>query len=474
MTLTSSPDDASRTEAVRAAVDAGFDATLADLNDLVRIPSVSWDGFDLSQVDRSAEAVADLLRATGLFPEVTVVSHQVGDYQGRPAIVARRSPKNGRPTILLYAHHDVQPEGPDELWNTPPYEPTLKGDRLYGRGTADDKAGVMLHVASLRALTAVAGPDPDLGIALFIEGEEEFGSGSFGAILAAHTETLRADAVIVADSDNWDEDTPAITVGLRGGGAITVKVSTLDHSVHSGSYGGAIPDAPLAAIRLINSLWDANGEVAVPGLTEDTFDYPDYDEARLREESGLLPGVTPVGTGHILSRSWAKPSITVTGTDLPSLQNASNTALASARFKLSVRIAPSQDPAAAQRAIIEHLRAHAPFGAHLEFETEDLNPGYKADASGWAAELLGEAMADGWRHDAAFIGVGGSIPFINDLMATFPHTHVLVTGVEDADCRAHSPNESLLIPTFRKAIASQALFLARANGATLEELNSAS
>ena len=461
--MSQTPAAPSNLEATLTAVDAGFDRALTELKDLVRIPSVSWDGFDQAHVEASAQAVADLFNATGLFPEVSVVRHKVGDYQGRPAIIARRPARGNKPTVLLYAHHDVQPEGDLALWDTPPYEPTTRGDRLFGRGAADDKAGVVLHLASLRALLEVAGPDPDLGIALFIEGEEEFGSESFGAILAAHADVLRADAVIVADSDNWTGETPSITVGLRGNAAVVVTVSTLDHAVHSGMFGGAIPDAPLAAIKLINSLWDEHGAVAVPGLVHEHFDYPDYNEDRLREESGLLPGVSTVGEGHILSRMWAKPAITVTGSDLPSLINASNTALPRVRFKLSVRIAPSQDPAAAAQAIREHLERNAPFGAKVELEFEGPNPGYMAKLDGWAATLLTDAMTETWPNPPLHTGIGGSIPFINELVDTFPDIQVLVTGVEDADSRAHSPNESLLLSMFKRAIASQALFLARAN-----------
>jgi cysteinylglycine-S-conjugate dipeptidase len=464
------PADPTLADAIRTAVSARFAASLEDLEALVRIPSVSWDGFDPSAVDRSADAVAALFRDTALFDTVEVVRHTVGDYQGRPAVVGRRPARNGRPTILLYAHHDVQPEGSADAWATPPYEPTRAGDRLFGRGAADDKAGVVLHLASLRALVDAVGPDPDIGIALFIEGEEEFGSGSFGAILDAHGDLLAADAVIVADSDNWDEHTPAITVGLRGGGSLNVTVSTLDHPVHSGGYGGAVPDAMIAAIRMLDSLWTADGEVAVAGLAEEDFDYPDYGDDRLREESGLLPGVSPIGGGHILSRLWAKPSITVTGADLPSVAHASNTLLSSVRFRVSVRIAPSQDPIAAHRAVAEHLRAHTPFGARVEIDGDSFSPGYRADAGGWATALLTASLGEGWGHPTELIGIGGSIPFINDLLARFPDTQVLITGVEDADSRAHSPNESLLIPTFEKAIVGEALFLASANSATAEEL----
>src|SRR5690606_33930012 len=223
-------------------------STIADLSRLVRIPSVSWDGFDPEHVRASAEAVAELARRTGVFDDVEVVQAPIaeGGPLGQPAVLATRAARNGRPTILLYAHHDVQPPGEDEAWDSSPFEPTLKGDRLYGRGAADDKAGVMAHIGAIRAFTEVLG-EPDVGLVLFIEGEEEFGSRSLPELLARYRDRLAADVIVVADSGNWDLDTPALTVALRGAVAFNVRITTASHAVHSGMFGGAVPDAPMAA-----------------------------------------------------------------------------------------------------------------------------------------------------------------------------------------------------------------------------------
>jgi acetylornithine deacetylase/succinyl-diaminopimelate desuccinylase-like protein len=448
---------------LREAVAAGFPLAVADLSRLVRIPSVSWAAFDPEHVARSAEAVAELVRGLGVFEVVDIRRAAIGegDELGQPAVVARRAARNGRPTVLLYAHHDVQPPGRDEDWDSAPFEPTLRGDRLYGRGAADDKAGVMAHVAAIRALVDVVGDDFDLGIALFVEGEEEFASRSFANFLRDQRDLLEADAIVVADSGNWDLDTPALTVALRGNVTFRLTISTLDHASHSGMFGGAVPDAMLAAVRLLDTLWDADGAVAVAGLRSADLATPDYDEAQLRAETGLLDGVAPIGRGSILSRIWAQPSITVTGIDAPSVANASNTLLPSVSVRLSARIAPGQDAAEAYEALRSHLVANAPFGARIEIDDVDTGQPFLVDTSGWAVAEAKAAMAEAWGRDPVDIGVGGSIPFIAELVEEFPAAQILVTGVEDPDSRAHSPNESLHLGVFRRAVLAEAAFLAR-------------
>ena len=447
------------------AVAGGFPSTVADLGALVRIPSVSWDGFDQTQVQRSAEAVAALLGDLGVFEQVRIERARQADGElGRPAVLATRRAAAGRPTVLLYAHHDVQPPGDDADWATAPFEPTLVGERLHGRGAADDKAGVMTHVAAIRALTEALGAEPQVGIVAFVEGEEEWGSQSFKDFIVAHREALAADAIIVADSGNWDTATPAITVGLRGNVTFVMTLRTLDHASHSGMFGGAVPDAPMAAIRLLSTLWDEDGVVAVPGLTSRQAPTPDYDEAQLRAETGLLPGASPIGRDTILSRIWDKPAITVTGMDLPSVVNASNTLTPVVRVKVSVRIAPGQRAEDAYEAVRAHLIANAPWGAELAFGELQLGDPFLVDT---AAPLFGvakDAMAAAWGREAVEQGVGGSIPFIAELVEVFPAAQILITGVEDPDSRAHSPNESLHLPTFRRAILAESLFLAALDG----------
>ena len=454
-------------QTLRDSVAGGFPVAVADLSKLVRIPSVSWAAFDPQQVSDSADAVAALVTGLNVFETVQVARAPIGSDTdaplGQPAVLATRAARNGRPTILLYAHHDVQPPGRDEDWDSAPFEPTVRGDRLYGRGAADDKAGVMAHVAAIRAFVETAGEDFDLGLALFIEGEEEFGSRSFTNFLSAHQAELAADVIVVADSDNWDINTPALTVGLRGNVTFRLTVSTLGHASHSGMFGGAVPDAMLATIRLLATLHDEHGSVAVEGLTSREADTPDYPEEQLRHEAALLDGVTPIGSGTILSRLWSKPAITVTGIDAPSIANASNTLSPSISVKISARIAPGQPSTDAFAALEAHLRARAPFGAHIEIDDVDTGNGFLVDTTGWAVAEAKTSMTDAWGVPAVETGIGGSIPFIADLVEMFPAAQILVTGVEDPDSRAHSPNESLHLGVFQRAILTEAVLLSRLN-----------
>ncbi|MDR6690862.1 acetylornithine deacetylase/succinyl-diaminopimelate desuccinylase-like protein [Microbacterium sp. 1154] len=460
--------DLSRQDAVQKAADAGIPSALADLGSLVRIPSIAWPAFDQSALVKSADAVAALLQGTGVFDSVEIKRAAIPgtDEVGQPAVLATRAARNGRPTVLLYAHHDVQPPGDEELWDSPPFEPTVRDGRLYGRGAADDKAGVMAHVGAIRAVSEVLGDDLDLGIAVFIEGEEEYGSRSFGQFLADNAEVLRSDVIVVADSGNWDERTPGLTVSLRGNARFTLTVRTLDHASHSGMMGGAVPDAMLATVKLLATLWGDDGAVAVDGLAVRDAETPAYDEATLRAESGLLEGVSPIGRDSILSRIWNKPSITITGWDATPVEAASNTLSPQTSVVISARVAPGQDAREAFAAVEAHLRAHAPFGAQLEFTDVDCGDSFLVDTSGWAVEEARASFADGYGVDSVDVGIGGSIPFISDLVREFPAAQILVTGVEDPHARAHSPNESLHLETFRNALVSEALLLARLNART--------
>ncbi|MBB2976821.1 acetylornithine deacetylase/succinyl-diaminopimelate desuccinylase-like protein [Microbacterium endophyticum] len=458
-----------REEAVRNSAQSAMPTAMADLGALVRIPSIAWPSFDQSQLRRSAEAVAALAESTGIFDRVEVTSAAIPGTaeQGQPAVLATRAPRNGRPTVLLYAHHDVQPHGDDDLWDSPPFEPTVRDGRLYGRGAADDKAGIMVHIAALRAVKEALGDDLDLGVALFIEGEEEYGSRSFGQFLSDNADALRSDVIVVADSGNWDADTPALTVSLRGNARFTLRVRTLAHGSHSGMFGGAVPDAMMATVKLLSTLWDDDGSVAVDGLHERDAATPEYSEATLRDEAGLPDGVQPIGAGSLLGRIWNKPSITITGVDATSVASASNTLAPEVTVVISARVAPGQKAEEAYGAIEKHLRERAPFGAQLEFSDVDCGDAFLVDTSGWAVELARDALSRGYGKDAVDVGVGGSIPFIADLVREFPGAQILVTGVEDPHTRAHSPNESLHLETFRRAVLSEALLLERLDARTI-------
>ncbi|HBU42073.1 MAG TPA: dipeptidase, partial [Microbacterium sp.] len=290
---------------------------------------------------------------------------------------------------------------------------------------------------------------------------------SFAQFLSDNADALRADVIVVADSGNWDDRTPGLTVSLRGNARFSMRVRTLDHASHSGMFGGAVPDAMLATVTLLATLWDADGSVGVEGLSSREAETPEYSESTLRSETGLLDGVSPIGAGSIIGRIWNKPSVTVIGIDATDVASASNTLAPEVTVVISARVAPGQSAADAYAALKAHLRAHAPFGARLEFFDVDLGNPFLVDTTGWAVQDAREALTEGYGVDPVDIGVGGSIPFIADLVREFPGAQILVTGVEDPHSRAHSPNESLHLETFRHALISEALLLEKLDARTL-------
>lgn len=334
----------------------------ADLEDLVRIESVWADPARRPEVQRSAEAVSKLLSEAG-FGDVQIVAEG-----GAPAVIARHRAPEGAPTVLLYAHHDVQPEGDRDQWHTAPFEPTERNGRLYGRGTADDKAGIATHLAAFRA----HGGKPPVGVTVFVEGEEESGSPSLSRLLTAHRDALAADVIVIADSDNWSTDIPSLTVSLRGLADCVVEVATLDHGLHSGMWGGVVPDALSVLVRLLASLHDDDGNVAIEGLHEATAADVEYTPERVRADTGLLDGVREIGSDSVAQRLWAKPSVTVIGIDATPIARASNTLIPRARAKVSMRVAPGGDAAAHLAALTRHLESHAPWGAHVTVTPGDI------------------------------------------------------------------------------------------------------
>ena len=454
------------TEHFRSVVASKVESSLDVLCELVRIPSVSWDGFDPATVERTAEFVRERLSNLNVFDEVIVVRVPVpsGGGNGQPAVLARREPQPGYPTVLLYAHHDVQPPGDSAEWLSDPFEPEIRDGRLYGRGAADDKAGVVVHTTALEILTETFGADLNLGLAVFIEGEEEFGSRSFAAILDRHQRMLAADVIIVADSDNRSVDIPSLTVSLRGNVTFSLTVTTLEHASHSGMLGGAVPDAMMAAMTLVSKMYKDDGGLAIAGLTTHSAPVPSFSRDELVHDAGLLEGVSDIGSGPILSRLWFQPAVTVTGIDAPTVLNASNTLIPKVTLKISVRVAPGQSATEAWERVRAHLEATVPWGAHLEFGSADLGDGFLVDTAGSAVASELDALRDAWDGaDPVLAGVGGSIPFISELAKRFPDAQILVTGVEDPASRAHSPNESLSLSVFERAILAETLFLARLN-----------
>ena len=436
-------------EQVRAAVAAQMPGVRADLENLVRIPGIAFDGFDFAEVERSARAVAELLRGVGLTVEIVRAG-------GQPAVIGRRPAPPGAPTVLLYAHHDVQPIGDRTAWLSEPFEPTERDGRLYGRGCADDKAGVMAHVAALRAF----GDDLPVGVVVFVEGEEEFGSDSLEELLRVHRDQLAADVIVIADSGNWDIGQPALTTSLRGIVNSFVEVRTSSHAVHSGMFGGAMPDALMTLSRLLATLHDEAGDVAVAGLVRKPAAELDYPEDRARAESGLLDGVELIGTGRLVDRIWTKPAINILGIDAPTTAGAPNAIVPVAKAKISTRIAPGDDPKTAFLALQAHLERNAPWGARVTLTLEHDGEPCVIDTTGPAYAAARAAFASAWDGTQPVdMGVGGSIPFIATFQQLFPGASILVTGVEDPDSRAHGPNESLHLAEFERVCLGEALLL---------------
>lgn len=443
-------------------VDKVFDRQLQTLMELVRIPGIAWSSFDSANLDKSAEVTADLFRNLNFFDWVEIRKASKPDGSiGAPAVIARRTGAADAPHVLLYAHHDVQPPGAEKDWKTSPFEPEIIGERLYGRGASDDKSGIVTHLTAIEMLQKMA-TELRIGVSLFIEGEEEAGSPSFDKFLEENRADLAADLIIVADSGNWDEKTPALTTSLRGLVSLVVEVATMDHAVHSGMFGGPVPDAMTAMIRLLATLHDERGDVAVAGLASAEVQELPYGEPELRRDSGLLPGVDRIGSKSILRQNWGEPAITVIGIDNPSVAVSSNTLQPKVRAKISMRIAPHEKPEKALELLKEHLLAKAPFGSKLSFGEVELGPGYLARTS-WASKLAKSAMTSAWGVPAVDYGVGGSIPFITKFGELFPDAEVLVTGVEEPDSRAHSPNESQHLPTLKHAMEAETLILLHGN-----------
>jgi acetylornithine deacetylase/succinyl-diaminopimelate desuccinylase-like protein len=428
-------------------------ALMPDVRDalerLVRIPSVSFPDFDPRHVRDSAELTLRLLAEAGMNTEVLEVEG------AHPAVLGRVEAPHGTPTVLLYAHHDVQPEGPRELWLSDPYEPAVRDGRLYGRGTSDDKAGIAMHLAAVRAWDG----RPPVGVTVFVEGEEESSSEHLGEFLSRYGDRLRADVVVLADSGNWRTGEPALTTSLRGIAACFIEVRTLDHAVHSGEYGGAIPDALTTLCRTLATLHDERGNAAIPGLATGRADPLDLTEQELREWAGVRPGVELIGEGSLTERLWTRPAISVLGIDAPRTPEASNQLVPMARAKVSMRIPPGQEPDEAMEALVKHLESNVPWGAEVKIVREGSGAPYALHADGAAYAAMKRAMAEAFGKAPVEMGAGGSIPFVAEFARVFPEATLMLTGAGDPKCNAHSENESLDLSDLEKSCLAEALFL---------------
>jgi acetylornithine deacetylase/succinyl-diaminopimelate desuccinylase-like protein len=437
---------------LRSALGAVLPDARRDLEDLVRIPSISALPAHAPDVEEAAARVAGMAADAGA-ATVEVVRADGGG----PAVIASWPAPTGAPTVLLYAHLDVQPTGPEQEWTSPPFTPTERDGRLYGRGTADDKAGVLMHLAVLRAF----GGAPPVGVVLFVEGEEEVGSPTLTALLAAHREQLRSDVIVIADSANAAVDVPSFTTSLRGLVDLVVEVQLLERPVHSGLFGGPVGDALTGLCRLLATLHDDAGDVAVPGLHVGSSSAPDLDPAVFVADVGLLEGGRLIGGGTIPDRLWHRPALSVIGMDAPTVADASNVLLPRARAKLSLRLAPGDSAARAMEALTGHLQAHAPWGAQVVVTPGASGEPFSLEASGDTYDLARAAFTEAYGNDAVESGIGGSIPFIAEFARTYPGATVLVTGVGDPASRWHGIDESLHLGMWERACLAEALLLSR-------------
>ncbi|MCI1833037.1 MAG: dipeptidase [Bifidobacterium sp.] len=446
-------------EEICARVDGDFGRIVKMLSDKVALRSVSAEGIAGDHMARSARFVADQLAEVGV--DATVVQSRNPD--GSPGaweVVGSRIVDAKAPTVLLYAHHDVQPVPDAGAWETDPFVAVARDGRLYGRGTADDGGGIAIHSGALRALEDTLG----VNVKVFVEGEEEMGSPSFIPFIESHRAEFASDVIVVADSGNWSADIPSLTTSLRGNTSVDVRVTVLEHPVHSGQFGGPILDANTLACMLIASMYDLDGQLSIPGLDKQEpvggLDR-DLDEATVRADSSVVDSYRLAGTGSLASRMWTKPSATIIGIDAHPVSGSFNVIADTTRLRLSIRTAPDQDPRQAQKAVSDFLVAHAPRGAEVDVTPLDNGRGWSMDPRAQATKDALESMRESFGVPPINKGEGGSIPFIPELQRIFPHAQVLVTGPEDPQSNAHSPNESISLSALRNNVVAEALLLDR-------------
>ena len=445
------PPEVTPFDDLAAAVDELRLPMRADLEELVRVESVSAAGFDPSAVRRSALTAAAQLEAAG-FQGVRLLDLE----DAHPAVYGEiPGPTDGASTVLLYAHHDVQPPGPEELWNTQPFEPAEVGGRLYGRGTADDKSGIVIHTGALRAYEG----RPPVGVKVFLEGEEEIGSIHLDGFLATYRDMLAADAIVVADAGNWDVGVPSLTTSLRGLIDCVIEVRTLESGVHSGMWGGVFPDALSVLVRALAALHDDSGRVAVPGLQRGGRPPVELDERSARQQAGVLAGVATMGEGSITERLWLGPALSILAIDAPPVSESINQLVPVARAKVSLRLAPGDNPERAMRALLAHLEGAVPWGATVE-----VTPGASAhpvslDTTGPAYDAFRAGFWTAYGRDPIDQGVGGSIPFVQAFSEAYPEADLLLTGASDPASYIHGPNESLDLGELYRSTLAEAVAL---------------
>jgi acetylornithine deacetylase/succinyl-diaminopimelate desuccinylase-like protein len=438
-------------QAMREKVAAVMPDVIADLERLIRIPSVAFPGFPPEPVHEMAAATVDVLRRAGA--DNARLLDVPGGY---PAVYADVEGPPGTPTVLLYAHYDVQPAPLEQGWLTDPFTPATGPDgRIHGRGAADDKSGIAIHAGTLRAFDG----RPPVGLRILIEGEEETVS-HLPAFLEDHPDLVRCDAFVIADMGGPAVGEPALTTALRGHVQCTITVRTLDDAVHSGLFGGAAPDALLALIRALGTLHDDHGDVAVPGLHSAAWTGAGFDEEAFRASATMRDGTGLVGTGTLADRLWAKPSITVLAIDAPPLAHAANVLIPQASARIALRVPPGCDPVEQLDHLMTHLRAGVPWGAEVDVAPFKIGPPFQVDTGHPAVRAARDALETAYGKPARAVGAGGSIPLVATLNRLQPDAGVVLWGAEDiAAARIHAANESVDPAEVQRCVLAQTLML---------------
>jgi acetylornithine deacetylase/succinyl-diaminopimelate desuccinylase-like protein len=394
----------------------------------------------------------------------------LGTATGYPSVFGQWLGAPGKPTLLLYAHYDVQPVGREELWKTPPFEPSERNGRLYGRGATDDKGGIMMHLAAISSYLASSGKLP-VNIKVLIEGEEEVGSTNLEQLLRSHRSLLAADAVVIADSENFDTGLPSLTASLRGIVTVTVEVRSLGSSVHSGTWGGPVPDPVMALAKMIAALADDQGRPAIPGIMDRVRPLSAADAESLagltfsddayRKQTRLLDGVSIIGgPGPVFEKMWYRPSIAVNAIEASSRKQAANIINDVAWARVGIRIVPDMDPRETLELLTNHLVSHAPWGVKVEVKPESPAPWWRTETDGPFFDAALAALEKGYGRRPAIVGAGGSIPFVRTITETLGGVPALLFGVGDPYAASHSENESLVIADWESACRSLIHFFA--------------
>lgn len=427
----------------------------AELAELVAFQSVADPAvFPKSECEAAANWVADALRAED-FTDVALLDTP----DGTQSVYGFLPGPAGAPTVLLYAHYDVQPPLDESAWLSPPFELTDRDGRWYGRGAADCKGGFIMHLLALRALKANGGVP--VSVKVIAEGSEEQGTGGLERYAEAHPELLAADTIVIGDAGNFRAGLPTVTATLRGMTMLRVQLDTLEGNLHSGQFGGAAPDALAAMIQLLASLRDERGTTTVDGLTGDTdWDGLQYPEAEFRQDAKVLDGVELIGTGTVADRIWARPAVTVVGIDCPPVVGATPSVQASARAQVSLRVPPGHDAAEATKLLTAHLESHAPWGARVSVEQVGQGQPFRADTSSPAYTAMAGAMRDAYPgQEMQSSGMGGSIPLCNTLASLYPQAEILLIGLSEPEAQIHAVNESVSPEELERMSVAEALFL---------------